>query len=250
MFITNDELKANETIQKCKKDFPQFETGKFYILRSEVTAFDRDNKEGIISFDGYSGVLVCFEEFSAQGNAHFIEPVFLLQQDGSLKQLDGLCEQSFYIPASWLNAADFEPFIFEESEYVKPDDALEIVWLKAESHALNEGIAIPIICFLLFVLGIAGIVAYCLDALHNIPRIAVFGVSILCILLALLLAWWYMENGDLRQREEVRAKTASQRYKRLADFKKYSEKLGIDPCVSVFLGCMGIRLSTINKENV
>lgn len=250
MFITNDELKANETIQKCKKDFPQFETGKFYILRSEVTAFDRDNKEGIISFDGYSGVLVCFEEFSAQGNAHFIEPIFLLQQDGTLKQLDGLCEQRFYIPASWLNAADFEPFNFEESEYVKPDDALEIAWMRAESHAQNKEIAMSIIGLLLLILGIAGIVAYCLGALRNSPSFIVFGISILCILLAFLDIGVCIENGDLWKREEVRAKTALHRHKRLADFKKYSEKLGVDPCVSVFLGCMGIRLSTINKENV
>lgn len=246
MFITNDELKANETIQKCKKDFPQFETGNFYILRSEVTAFDRDNKEGIISFDGYSGVLVCFEEFSAQGNAHFIEPIFLLQQDGTLKQLDGLCEQRFYIPARWLNATDFEPFILEESEYGKPDYVLMNIWMKANSLAAGKELAMLIVALLLLLLGIAGVVACFLYTLYT----AVFGVSFLCILLAVLLTWWSMVNRDLREREEVRAKTASHRYTRLYDLKKYSEQLGIDPCVSVFKGYMGIRLSEIREDDM
>ncbi len=238
VFISKDELEANETVQKCKADFPHLTEGQFYILRNEITAFDRNNNEGKISFDGYSGTLVYFEGFSAQGNAHFNEPVLSLQENGTLKNIDGVCELSFYIPVSDLNAADFEPFNFEESEFMEPDDIL----IHAYTHIEKKKTAISVAAFLLLLTGIGGGIG---SILFLRPIIAVVSI---CVFLIALILFWLFDN--LKKREVLRKRTAPFRYKRLSSLRKYTESLGIDPYVSTFKGHMGVRLSKISENNV
>ena len=239
MFISKDELEANETVQKCKADFPHLTEWQFYILRNEITAFDRNNNEGKISFDGYSGTLVYFEGFSAQGDAHFNEPVLSLQENGTLKNIDGVCEQSFYIPVSDLNAADFDPFNFEESEFMEPDDIL----IHAYARIKNKSFARTIIVIVLL---LGGLVCVFVDAIFHIRPI--FSIVSGCsAAIGVILMLCLNGHDDLK---EVRKGTVAYRYKRLSSLRKYTESLGIDPCVSTFKGYMGVRLSKISEDNV
>ena len=242
MFITNRELNGENIIKECEDRFPQFKKGEFYVLRSEVKAFNQDNEEGRITLDGRTGVLLCFDSFNEDGNAWFFEPVFLLQPNGSLSEYYVLGtmrrNQNLWIPAEELANAVIEPFDLEKTDFSKADDAAMCqAYNKARSRAAFMDALFISGLALMLVLIACGIFFAAVKTRHEVRGL---GIGVLLAVLVLLSGLEFVMLSDMGTiLDNIKEKVFSRIYKpyeckRIAALQKYAENIGVDPFAVTF----------------
>lgn len=260
MFITNREANGESIIKECEERFPQFRKGKFYVLRSEVKAFNQDDEEGRITLDGRTGVLLGFDSFNEDGNAWFFEPVFQLQPNGSLSEYYMLGTmrryQNLWIPAEELANAVIEPFDFEKTDFSKADDAAMCqAYNKARSRTTLMNALFISGLVLMFALIACGIFFAAVKTRYEVRGLGIGALLIALVFLCGLQFIMLSNMGTIC--DNIKEKVFSRIYKpyeckRIAVLQKCAENLGIDPFAVTFTNNNywdGIRLSKAGEAS-